>query len=145
MTRGFVEGIAGRTSDARATLRKLEMLSERKFVTSYGLALVHAALGDTVGAFACLDKAFAERSNWLIWLRLDLRWKTLRLDPRFEGMPEPYRVSGMNRAAGQLRKTQREQIWSALPCGPNIYQGVPPIRRWAICRCTEINRTELLD
>ncbi|MCK1453551.1 tetratricopeptide repeat protein [Bradyrhizobium sp. 35] len=82
--RGFVEGIAGRTSDARATLRKLEMLSERKFVTSYGLALVHAALGDTDGAFACLDTAFAERSNWLIWLRLDPRWKTLRLDPRFK-------------------------------------------------------------
>ncbi|WP_445818657.1 TPR end-of-group domain-containing protein [Bradyrhizobium sp. WU425] len=49
-----------------------------------GLALVHAALGDTDGAFARLDKAFAERSNWLIWLRLDPRWKTLRLDARFK-------------------------------------------------------------
>jgi DNA-binding winged helix-turn-helix (wHTH) protein len=82
--RGFVEGIAGRTADARATLRKMEMLSERKFVTSYGLALVHAALGEMEGAFACLDRAFAERSHWLIWLRLDPRWKSLRFDWRFE-------------------------------------------------------------
>lgn len=81
--RGFVEAIAGRTAEARVTLQKLKMLSERKFVTSYGLALVHASLGDTDGAFGWLDRAFAERSHWLIWLRLDPRWKTLRFDPRF--------------------------------------------------------------
>ncbi|HTO45291.1 MAG TPA: hypothetical protein VML56_14545, partial [Burkholderiales bacterium] len=81
--RGFVEAVAGRTGEARATLRKLEMLSERKFVTSYGLALVHASLGDTDTAFGWLDRAFAERSHWLVWLRLDPRWKMLRLDPRF--------------------------------------------------------------
>jgi tetratricopeptide (TPR) repeat protein len=82
--RGFVEAIAGRTADARATLRKMEVLSERKFVTSYGLALVHAALEDRNAAFACLERAFAERSHWLIWLRLDPRWKSLRSDPRFK-------------------------------------------------------------
>jgi hypothetical protein len=38
------------------------MLSKRKFVTSYGLALVHASLGDTDGALGCLEQAFAERS-----------------------------------------------------------------------------------
>jgi DNA-binding winged helix-turn-helix (wHTH) protein len=82
--RGFVEAIAGRTAQARATLKNLDMLSKRKFVTSYGLALVHASLGDTDEAFACLERAFAERSHWLIWLRLDPRWKTIRLDPRFD-------------------------------------------------------------
>ncbi len=81
--RGFVEAIAGRTDDALTTLGKLKSLSERKFVTSYGLALVHAALGETDAAFAWLDQAFAERSHWLVWLRLDPRWKTLRFDPRF--------------------------------------------------------------
>jgi tetratricopeptide (TPR) repeat protein len=81
--RGFVEAIAGRTDDALTTLGKLKSLSERKFVTSYGLALVHAALGETNAAFAWLDQAFAERSHWLVWLRLDPRWKTLRFDPRF--------------------------------------------------------------
>jgi hypothetical protein len=61
----------------------LEKLAERKFVTSYGLALVHAGLGETDAAFACLDRAFAERSHWLVWLRLDPRWKGLRSDRRF--------------------------------------------------------------
>jgi DNA-binding winged helix-turn-helix (wHTH) protein/thioredoxin-like negative regulator of GroEL len=81
--RGFVEAIAGRTDDALATLGKLKSLSERKFVTSYGLALVYAALGETDAAFTWLDRAFAERSHWLVWLRLDPRWKTLRFDRRF--------------------------------------------------------------
>jgi hypothetical protein len=49
------------------------------------MALVHAALGETDAAFASLDKAFAERSHWLVWLRVDPRWKTLRSDPRFGG------------------------------------------------------------
>ena len=81
--RGFVEAIAGHTAAARETLRELESLSARKFVTSYGLALVHAALGENDVAFGWLDRAFAERSHWLIWLRLDPRWKNLRSDPRF--------------------------------------------------------------
>jgi hypothetical protein len=34
-------------------------------------------------AFTWLDRAFAERSKWLVWLRLDPRWENLRADPRF--------------------------------------------------------------
>ena len=43
--RGFVEGIAGRTDEARMAAAKLESLAGQRFVTSYGRALVHAALG----------------------------------------------------------------------------------------------------
>jgi len=80
---GFVSGIAGRPTLARQTLADLEKLSNRRFVTSYGIALVHAGLGQNDSAFASLNKAFAERSNWLVWLRLDPRWDALRDDPRF--------------------------------------------------------------
>jgi adenylate cyclase len=62
----------------------LERLSGRRFVTSYGIALVHAGLGQNDAAFASLNNAFGERSNWLVWLRLDPRWNGLRSDPRFE-------------------------------------------------------------
>jgi tetratricopeptide (TPR) repeat protein len=81
--RGFVEGIAGHTDEARTTLIKLDRLAKRRFVTSYGRALVHAALGETDAAFSWLDQGFAERSHWLVWLRLDPRWKSLRFDRRF--------------------------------------------------------------
>jgi hypothetical protein len=47
------------------------------------VALVHAGLGQNDAAFALLNKAFDERSNWLVWLRLDPRRNGLRPDPRF--------------------------------------------------------------
>jgi hypothetical protein len=52
------------------------------------MALVHAGIGDKEQAYAWLEKAFAERSHWLVWLRLDPRWKTLRGDPRFAELVE---------------------------------------------------------
>jgi DNA-binding winged helix-turn-helix (wHTH) protein/TolB-like protein/Tfp pilus assembly protein PilF len=84
--RGFVAGVSGRGASAREALAELQALSGRSFVTSYGVALVHAALGDNDAAFAALEKAFEERSNWLVWLRLDPRWKGLRTDPRFSDL-----------------------------------------------------------
>jgi DNA-binding winged helix-turn-helix (wHTH) protein/TolB-like protein/lipoprotein NlpI len=81
--RGFVAGVAGRPSQALDALAELEQLSRRRFVTSYGVALVYAGLGQNDAAFAWLEKAFDERSNWLVWLRLDPRWNGLRSDPRF--------------------------------------------------------------
>lgn len=81
--RGFVAGAAGRPTLALQALAELEQLSSRRFVTSYGVALIHAGLGQNDEAFASLNKAFDERSNWLVWLRLDPRWNALRPDPRF--------------------------------------------------------------
>jgi DNA-binding winged helix-turn-helix (wHTH) protein len=81
--RGFVAAVAGRAAEAREMLAELQRLSNRKFVTSYGIALVHAGLGQNDAALAWLNKAFDERSHWLVWLRLDPRWNRLRDDPRF--------------------------------------------------------------
>jgi tetratricopeptide (TPR) repeat protein len=81
--RGYTLGVMGRTDEARAVRDEMDRLSAKRFVTAYGVALVHAGLGDKEQAFAWLEKAFAERSHWLVWLRLDPRWKTLRGDPRF--------------------------------------------------------------
>jgi len=84
--RGYTLGVMGRAAEARAVLDEMHNLSKRRFVTAYGVALVHAGLGDKEQAFAWLEKAFAERSHWLVWLRLDPRWKTLRDDPRFAAL-----------------------------------------------------------
>lgn len=89
--RGFVEGVAGRTVEAAATLKELNELSKHRFVTRYGIALVEAGLNRTDAAFATLETAFAERSHWLMWLRLDLRWRSMRSDLRFARLIERLR------------------------------------------------------
>ena len=81
--RGFVSAAAGRTDEAREILAELERLASRKFVTSYGIALVYVGLDQNDAALASLNRAFDERSHWLVWLRLDPRWNKLRADPRF--------------------------------------------------------------
>ncbi|MEO5697505.1 MAG: winged helix-turn-helix domain-containing protein [Burkholderiaceae bacterium] len=86
--RGYTLGVMGRADEARAIRDEMERLSARRFVTAYGVALVYAGLGDKEQALAWLDKAFAERSHWLVWLRLDPRWKSLRGDPRFAALVE---------------------------------------------------------
>ena len=86
--RGFTYAMAGMTSEAQAVLREMDALARQRFVTSYGIALVHAGLGHKDEAFSWLDRAFEERSHWLVWLRLDPRWKNLRDDPRFATLIE---------------------------------------------------------
>jgi DNA-binding winged helix-turn-helix (wHTH) protein/TolB-like protein/tetratricopeptide (TPR) repeat protein len=86
--RGFTYAMAGRAGEAQAVLREMDALAGQRFVTSYGIALVHAGLGHKDEALGWLDRAFEERSHWLVWLRLDPRWKTLRDDPRFAKLIE---------------------------------------------------------
>jgi DNA-binding winged helix-turn-helix (wHTH) protein/TolB-like protein len=81
--RGSVEAMAGRTHDARETAAELVSLSQSRFVTSYGVALIYAGLNEKEAAFRWLERAFVERSHWLVWLELDPRWGNLRDDPRF--------------------------------------------------------------
>ena len=84
--RGSLEGAAGRPEKAKAVITELQELATRRFVTAYGVALVYAAIDDAEIAFTWLDRAFAERSHWLVWLRLDPRFDALRADPRFSGL-----------------------------------------------------------
>lgn len=84
--RGVVLGITGRFEEARSSLAELQRLAGHRFITSYNVALVQAAIGDHDAAIASLNTAIDERSNWLVWLRLDPRWKRLRSDRRFEAL-----------------------------------------------------------
>ena len=85
---GHVLGVSGRASEARRVLGELDQLSRSQSVTEYGVALVHAGLGDRDAAFDWLERALAARSHWLVWVRLDPRWNSLRDDRRFAAVLE---------------------------------------------------------
>lgn len=80
---GFAYGVAGKTAQAQLTLRRLEDLSKRVYVSPWCFALVYTGLGDKDRAFLLLDKAFSERSADLIALKVTPAYDSLRSDARF--------------------------------------------------------------
>jgi tetratricopeptide (TPR) repeat protein len=82
---GHVYGRAGRRADAERIVSSLVDQYRRGRGQAYAVALVHAGLGDRDRAFDWLDKAFEDRSEYVITLQVDAMLDPLRSDPRFEG------------------------------------------------------------
>jgi serine/threonine-protein kinase len=80
---GYAHAMAGRCADARDCLERLAAFSKRKFVDPYFVAWPHAALGDADAAFAWLDKAHDDHSDWLAALKVDPLLDRLRADGRY--------------------------------------------------------------
>jgi TolB-like protein/DNA-binding winged helix-turn-helix (wHTH) protein/Tfp pilus assembly protein PilF len=80
---GHLFGASGQREQARAMLVRMKRLASSRYVTPYGVALVHAGLGESDEAFQWLSRAVDDRAHWLIWLSLDPRFANLRADPRF--------------------------------------------------------------
>ncbi len=80
---GNVYGIQGNRAEALGILDTLRLLSSKKYVTSYGVALVYVGLGENDESFKWLNKAYEERTHWLVWLKSDPRWMPLYNDKRF--------------------------------------------------------------
>ena len=74
-------------SGYRSALEKwLSILTERaktSYVSPMNIAGIYARLGDNDRALEWMTKAYEERSNWLIWLKVEPGWDGLRSDPRF--------------------------------------------------------------
>jgi len=85
---GYVYGITGQKKEAEKILDTMIRLSSSRYITPYGVALVYAALNDKENAFKCLDQAYADRANWLVWLKLDPRWRLLYDDKRYASLVE---------------------------------------------------------
>ena len=68
----------------RVDLReKRQQASERD---PLALVFAHAAVGELDEAFEWLEKAWAIRDQWLVFLKVDPRFDPLRADPRFAAM-----------------------------------------------------------
>ena len=79
---GMIYGLAGRKAEAQNILQELLRLNERRYVTPAAVAYVYIGLDDKDQAFAWLEKAYQENSNFLAYLRHPVA-DPLRSDPRF--------------------------------------------------------------
>jgi hypothetical protein len=58
----------------------------RRVVSAWGLAALHAGLGDVDEAFRWLDIAVEERATGLMFLRVHPRLDRIRPDPRYKAL-----------------------------------------------------------
>lgn len=79
-----VYGLAGKRDHAQDLFTELKNLSERRYVSSYDLALASLGVGETDTAFALLARAIDERSPRAAFLGVDPRFDGLRSDARFK-------------------------------------------------------------
>jgi tetratricopeptide (TPR) repeat protein len=85
-TIGYAYAVSGNRAEAESVLGELQSLTTQKYVPPFTIAMIYAGLGDKDQAFAWLEKAYAERSVWLTWLKVDPKFDSLRADPRFANL-----------------------------------------------------------
>jgi TolB-like protein/DNA-binding winged helix-turn-helix (wHTH) protein/Tfp pilus assembly protein PilF len=83
---GLAYALGDRKDEANKILNELLELNKRRYVTPAALANVYIALGKKDEAFVWLEKAFAERSNYLAYLKVFPILDPLRSDPRFANL-----------------------------------------------------------
>jgi len=75
---------AGRSQEAAQILGDLTELAKQKYVAPYFFAGIHIGLGESDRAMEYLERAYEERSHWLIYLHIDPSMDGLRPDARFQ-------------------------------------------------------------
>ncbi len=83
---GEALALAGREEEAQALLLRLDRLERESYVSPLARAFIHLGLGQRDEVFDWLDRAAAERSSWLAWLKVDPRYDDLREEPRLHDL-----------------------------------------------------------
>ena len=80
---GWVYARAGNRSEAERLVRVVLELGKETWLDPYNLVPIYAGLGERDKAFRWLDRAIAERSTAIAFMRIDPMLDGLRSDPRF--------------------------------------------------------------
>jgi DNA-binding winged helix-turn-helix (wHTH) protein/Flp pilus assembly protein TadD len=92
---GHVHAVSGAAEQARGIIEELSALSQRRYVSPYCPAIVHAGLNDGDSCVAALERAFEGRDIQLQWVYVDPRLSSLRCS-------EPRITALLNRMGFQL-------------------------------------------
>lgn len=83
---GHAYAASGKKDRAERVLTELKDQSTRSYVSPFNVAIIYAALGEKDQAFDWLEKAYEDRSLWMVFLKVDPRLDSIRPDPRFRHM-----------------------------------------------------------
>ncbi|HEX7997357.1 MAG TPA: protein kinase [Pyrinomonadaceae bacterium] len=81
-----LSGEADNVDNARAELKELLEIAKQRYISAYHIATIYVALKDRDNALNWLEKAYTERGDWMVYLSVDPRFKSLRSDSRFTAL-----------------------------------------------------------
>ncbi len=91
---GHLQAVSGDSYRAKETLRQLRVMSAKRYVPAYDLAIVYTGLGEIQAALELFEKAFDERSTWLATLPMDPRVARLRYNRDFQFLLDRLELPG---------------------------------------------------
>ena len=80
---GHAYAISNQQGEARKILDQLKERAQQTYVQPTWVAVIHIGLGEKDAAFEWLQKAYEDRSAWLVFLQVDPVFDPLRSDARF--------------------------------------------------------------
>ena len=85
-TLGHAYAVSGKRGEAEELLATLKDRSRQQYVAPFDFALIYVGLGDINSTFEWLERAYADHSTWLTWIKVDPRFDNVRSDPRFRDL-----------------------------------------------------------
>ncbi len=67
-------------------LQELKQRAAREYIDPGIIALLYIDLGQKDQAFEWLEKAYVERTQWMVWLKVEPKFESVRSDPRFTNL-----------------------------------------------------------
>lgn len=83
---GYAYARLGKKKEAEKILEELANDSKRRYVTPVAIAMVHCGLGNNDQSLEWLERAYEERPDALLTIRVRPMWAGLRPDPRFSDL-----------------------------------------------------------
>jgi TolB-like protein/DNA-binding winged helix-turn-helix (wHTH) protein/Flp pilus assembly protein TadD len=81
---GHAFGVAGNKTEADKILDQLLEQPKKQYVSPFYISIVYAGLHENEKAMDWLEKAYEDRSNAIIFLKVDPDFDSLRSNPRFQ-------------------------------------------------------------
>jgi Tfp pilus assembly protein PilF len=83
---GYLDAVSGKETEALKMLQSLLERSKQEYVSPHHVAAIYAGLGQKDLAFEWIEKAYQNREEMVVFLKVDPQWDSLRSDPRFQDL-----------------------------------------------------------
>ena len=83
---GHAYAMAGKKTEANKTLQELMAEAKKQYVSPFYVAILYAGLGQNDNAMDWMEKAYQDRSNSVIFMKVDPELDPLRSNPRFQSI-----------------------------------------------------------